>query len=219
MGLLSRITTTINATMDNVVSRVEDHDALIDASIRESRQAAARTRARITRVQRDGSQLRTRHERLLSDVALWTERAVSNAEKDEDVALKCLKRKKLSESEIVKIEQTISEHSGVENKLQTQLGQIEARIAEISHKRNTMRSRQSLAEATRIMDRLDGDANNTVDDTFERWETVLLEREPLTCREHSIDSFEMQFIDREELSSLQDELKILSGQKQENKDE
>ncbi len=219
MSLLGRITTTINATMDNVVSRVEDHDAIIDASIQECRQAAARTRARLSRVQRDGSQLRTRHDRLLSDVVLWTERAVNNAETDEDVALKCLKCKKSAETEIVKIEQTISEHSSVESKLQTQLGQIEARIAEISHKRNTMRSRQSLTEAMRIMDKLDGDASNTVDDTFERWETVLLEREPLTCREHSIDSFEMQFIDREELESLQEELKTLSSQVQEDKDE
>ncbi len=91
MNLFRRITTTINSTMENVVCRVEDHDAIIDASIRECRRAAARTRARLSKVRRDGMQLRTRHDKALSDISLWADRAIDVATSDEETALKCLK--------------------------------------------------------------------------------------------------------------------------------
>ena len=219
MSLLKRITKTINASMNSVVSRVEDHDAIIDASIKESRQAAARTRARLSKVRRDGVHLRASHERAANDMALWADRAVQMATTDEENALKCLKRKNLVEAHAFKLEQSIADHGQIENKLQTQLGQIEKRITEISQKRNTMRSRQSLAEAMRIMDELDGDSGSTVDDTFERWESILLERELVINDEYSVDQFETQFLEREEFESLRNELKILSADRQVSSDE
>ncbi len=219
MNLFRRITTTINSTMENVVCRVEDHDAIIDASIRECRQAAARTRARLSKVRRDGMQLRTRHDKALSDISLWADRAIDVATSDEETALKCLKYKKLAESQAIRFEQSISEHSQVENKLQTQLDQIESRITEISQKRNTLRSRQSLAEAQRIMDGMDGDSGNTVDDTFDRWESVLLEREVVINDDCAVDPFEIQFIELEERDLLREELKTLSADRKENRNE
>ena len=73
-----------------------------------------------------------------------------------------------------------------------------------------MRSRQSLSEAMQIMEKLDGEAGSNVDDTFERWETVLLERELFVSDEPSTDRFEMQFVNQEERESLLQELKSLS---------
>lgn len=219
MNLFRRITTTINSTMDNVVCRVEDHDAIIDASIRECRQAAVRTRARLSKVRRDGVQLQSKHDKAISDISLWADRAIEVARSDEETALKCLKYKKIAESQATRFEQSILEHSAVENKLQTQLDQIESRMNEISQKRNTLRSRQSLAEAQRIMERMDGDSGSTVNDTFERWESVLMDRELIVNDDSPVDPFEIQFIDREERDLLREELKSLSAPRPENRDE
>jgi len=210
MNLLRRITATINATMNDVVGRVEDHDAIIDASLQQCRQAAARTRTRLTKVKRDGAQLQSKRDKLVEDIALWTERAIDNADADEEIALNCLKRKKWAETERGRLEGMILEHTEIESSLQARLEQIEARLREINLKRNSMRSRQSLAEAMQIMEKLDGDSGSTVDDTFERWETVLLERELFASDECTKDRFEMQFVEQEERESLLQELKTLS---------
>ena len=210
MNLLKRITTTINASMNDVVGRVEDHDAIIDASVQECRQAAARTRTRLTKMKRDGAQLQSKRNRLVEDISQWEERAIANADLDEEMALNCLKRKQWAETERIRVESMISEHTEIESSLQSRLEQIETRIRDINLKRNSMRSRQSLSEAMQIMEKLDGESSSTVDDTFERWETVLLEREFFTIDECSIDQFEMQFVKQEERESLLQELKSLS---------
>ena len=219
MNLLKRITTTINATMNDVVGRVEDHDAIIDASLQQCRQAAARTRTRLTKVKRDGAQLQSKRDKLAEDITLWTERAIDNAEADEEIALNCLKRKKWAETERTRLEGMILEHTEIESSLQSRLEQIEARIRDINLKRNSMRSRQSLSEAMQIMDKMDGDSGSTVDDTFERWETVLLERELFTNEECTRDRFEMEFVEKEERESLLDELKSLSEKPRGKNDE
>lgn len=219
MNLLKRITTTINATMNDVVGRVEDHDAIIDASLQQCRQAAARTRARLTKVKRDGAQLQTKRDKLAEDIALWAQRAIDNADADEEIALNCLKRKKWAETERTRLEGMILEHTEIESSLQTRLEQIEARIREINLKRNSMRSRQSLAEAMHIMEKMDGDSGSTVDDTFERWESVLLERELFASDEGTKDRFEMQFVEQEERESLLQELKTLSARTRGKDDE
>lgn len=210
MNLLKRITTTINATMNDVVGRVEDHDAIIDASLQQCRQAAARTRTRLAKVKRDGAQLQSKRDKLVEDIALWAERAIDHADADEEIALNCLKRKKWAETERTRLEGMIAEHTDIESSLQTRLEQIEARIRDINLKRNSMRSRQSLSEAMQIMEKLDGDAGDSVDDTFERWETVLLEREMFAGDECTTDRFEMQFVEQEERESLLQELRTLS---------
>ncbi len=210
MNLFKRITTTINATMNDVVGRVEDHDAIIDASLQQCRQAAARTRTRLTKVKRDGAQLQSKRDKLVEDTVLWEERAIANADQDEETALNCLKRKNWAETERIRVEGMIAEHTEIESSLQTRLEQIETRIREINLKRNSMRSRQSLSEAMQIMEKLDGEAGSNVDDTFERWETVLLERELFVSDEPSTDRFEMQFVNQEERESLLQELKSLS---------
>ena len=214
MNLLKRITTTINATMNDVVGRVEDHDAIIDASVQQCRQAAARTRARLTKVKRDGAQLQSKRNKLVEDIALWAERAITNADVDEEMALNCLKRKKWAEIERTRVEGMISEHTEIESSLQTRLEQIETRIQDTNLKRNSMRSRQSLSEAMQIMEKLDGESVNIVDDTFERWETVLLERELFANDACSMDQFEMQFVKQEERESLLQELKSLANNPQ-----
>ena len=45
MSLFRRITTTVTSSVDKAVSKVENHDAIINAALRDTQQAAARARA------------------------------------------------------------------------------------------------------------------------------------------------------------------------------
>ena len=64
MNLIRRISTSITSSVDRAVSKVENHDAIINAALRDTQQAAARSRVRLERVKKDGHHLRTRHANL-----------------------------------------------------------------------------------------------------------------------------------------------------------
>ena len=86
MRLIKRISTTVSSTLDKAVSKVENHDAIINAALRETQQAAARSRVRLVRVQKDGNNLKARRDELRKAVLQWTERAKSVAANDEPKA-------------------------------------------------------------------------------------------------------------------------------------
>ena len=206
--------------MENVVSRVEDHDAIIEASIRDCRQAAARIRIRLAKVKRDGEQLHKKKDKLSKDIMLWSDRAIEAASDEkacnQDRAIQCLKRKKLAAAELEKTEQTLCQHGLNEQKLVQNLSLVEKRIEEISQKRNTMRSRQSVSEAMKIINKLEGDSCFAIDDTFDRWETNLLEREIGFAEvglesEIQVDEFEHAYIEQEEMELLKAELDQLTN--------
>lgn len=57
MNLISRFSATLMAGVDKTVSQIENHDAVIEASLKESQRAAAQARVRLQRVTRDGEAL------------------------------------------------------------------------------------------------------------------------------------------------------------------
>ncbi len=64
MSLIRRISTSITSSVDRAVSKVENHNAIINAALRDTQRAAARSRVRLERVRRDGKSLRERQARL-----------------------------------------------------------------------------------------------------------------------------------------------------------
>ena len=91
MSLLKRLSATIVSRVDQMVSQIENHDAVVEAAIRESRQAAAKARVRLSRVRGDGEKLQKRIAELRASQTQWTERARSVAADDRDRALECMR--------------------------------------------------------------------------------------------------------------------------------
>ena len=206
MQLMKRISTTVCSSIDKAVSKVENHDAIINAALRETEQAAARSRVRLVRVQKDGNSLRTRRDELQAATLQWTERARSVAAEDEAKALECLRRRKECEAQARGIEQSLEKHHELEKRISENLKKIDARIGEVSHQRNMMRSRQSVAEATRIINNIEGSSYGEIEDTFDRWEVNLGETEIILGTGVSTDSLESAFLVEEDQESLRAEL-------------
>lgn len=206
MRLFKRISTTVTSSIDKAVSKVENHDAIINAALRETQQAAARSRVRLVRVQKDGNALRTRRDELQVAISRWTGRAKSVAGEDEAKALECLRRRKECEMQAKGIEQSLEKHRELEQRITENLKKIDARIGEVSHQRNMMRSRQSVAEATRIINNVEGVSYGEIEDTFDRWEINLGETEIILGSGASTDSLESAFLVEEDQESLRAEL-------------
>ena len=209
MSLIRRISASFTSSVDRAVSRVENHDAVINAALRDTQQAAARSRVRLARVRKDGQNLRDRKASLETAVSRWTERARTVASEDEAKALECLRRKKECEAQLRNLDVSIGKHDELESRIVDQVKKIESRIGEVSQQRNMMRSRQSVAEALRTINDIEGVSYGEIEDTFDRWEINLGETEIQIGVGSPSDSLETTFIAEEEKAELKAELDLL----------
>ena len=216
MNLIQRISTSITSSVDRAVSKVENHDAIINAALRDTQQAAARARVRLERVRKDGHQLKTRHANLQLAVSRWTERARSVATDDEQKALECLRRRKDCERQRETLVESIAKHDELEERIAAQVKKIESRIVEVAQQRNMMRSRQSVAEAMRTINNIEGVSYGDIEDTFDRWEINLGETEILMNATTSVDPLESAFLAEEDVAELRAELADLLQSDEEN---
>lgn len=206
MSLIRRISTTITSSVDRAISRVEDHDAVIDAALRDTRRSAARSRVRLERLRRDGAGLRARRDALQDSVQRWSERARRSAEDDESTALECLRRRRRCEAQLTKLCAAIERHDELEARISEQVSTIESRIGEMSQQRNVLRSRQSVADAMAAIQRIEGTHCSEVEDAFDRWEINLGECEYLFGAAAPADPLDASFSSEEETADLRAEL-------------
>lgn len=207
MGFFKRITATVAANVDNAVAAMENHDAVVEASLNDMRRASAKAKARLNRVTNDGIRLRRKFADLQNAEERWVERAKQYANDDEAKALECLRRKKDCERHIASCEETIQQHGELESRLKISIEKIDKRYQDLEQTRTMMRTRQSAADAYRSSE-LVGNPGNflNVDDTLERWEARITETEMSVGSDIDPNHFEKEFLDDEERVALQIEL-------------
>lgn len=211
MSLIQRISATITSSVDRAVSRIENHDAIIDAALKETQRAAARSKVRLERVRKDGRALKARYRDLGQASLRWADRARAIAGEDEAKALECLRRRRDCETQLAQLEESIARHDELEQRIGEQVRTIEERIREITGQRNVMRSRQSVAEAMQVMNRLDGSTGADIEDAFDRWEINLGETEILYGASSPVDPLDTAFLEEEDEAVLRAELAALLG--------
>ncbi len=217
MSLIQRISATFTSSVDRAVSRIENHDAIINAALKDTRRAAARSRVRLERVRRDGNALKTRYRELETAAARWADRARSIAGDDETRALECLRRRRECLAQLENLKESIARHDELEQRIGEQVQSIEERIKEVTEQRNMMRSRQSVAEAMHAMNSVQGDSAIDIEDTFDRWEINLGETEILFGTTHTSDPLDTAFLEEEDKAELRAELEELLEHDEEGK--
>jgi len=200
------------AGVDKTVSHIENHDAVIEASLKESQRAAAQARVRLQRVTRDGEALAQRQKLLQQKIEHWLVRAKSNHDKDRSLALQCIAKRKQCISDELEIRDALKRHAETEKRMVETISTIEKRVTSMSQQRNQMRSRQSAAEALRVINRIEGNDTNGIDDTFERWDISISETEinaGVSSEYAELDTLDDSFTLIEEQQELEDELDTL----------
>ena len=93
MNIFKRFTTSVTATLDNTVRQIENHDAIIEATIKQTRQAAAKTKARINTLRQQQHTYETQLKAAQEQTKLWEQRATKLASNDQAKALQCIARR------------------------------------------------------------------------------------------------------------------------------
>jgi phage shock protein A len=213
MSIFKRLSATFSSRVDQMVSQVENHDAVVEVAIKESRQATAKAKVRLARVQRDGELLRNKISQLQNDATLWTNRAREMAHKDEDKALECVRRRKLCQKQLEQYTQALKKHEALEQRLAQDINAAERKLAEMNQQRNLMRTRQSAAQALNSISGVDETVALDVAEAFERWEVKVTESELEVGTVDSMDLLEQEFLKAEDKQTLQAELEQLLAEK------
>lgn len=220
MNVLRRITATLSGSVESAVNHLENHDALVEASLRQTRALAAETRVRLARVRQDGLRLGARITELQDSEVSWSNRALSLAgsedEEQREKALECIRRRNHVRQQKLALNKSLDSHNQQEKTLQQTLASIETRLSDIENNRNMLRTRASAAEAQRVANKLDSSPGLAVDDVLERWEMRILQAEYGNPATGESDAFAAEFENQEDRESLQLQLDELQDREQES---
>ena len=213
MSLIKRLVTTVHGSVDRTLASMENHEAVVDAALRDSREAVSRAKVRLSRLEKDGRQQRNRITELTTEAELWNERARSVAETDRPRALACIRRRKTCEQDLKLAEAQAAEHSRIEQRVRDSISESTNRVQALQSQRNQMRSREAAAQAGKIVYSLDGRLGSDVEAAIERWEVTVGESELLTDIllpvDVDCDDLAAEFVTKEENQLLEDELDAL----------
>jgi len=210
MSLFTRITATIGATADKAVSQFENHEAIADSALAQARQAVVKARMRHSTLQRTGADIKGRIEKLDAHIEQWTDRARRHAATDESKALECLALRQECQQTLESLTKGYEKHEVLEATMLQRVNDMEQRLQAMMRQRDEMRSRESVAKANAVMDRIGPQGNDAVDAVFERWEMSISDSEILhDAHSVPIDNksiLEQQFETEERQEALKAEL-------------
>jgi phage shock protein A len=204
------MTTSFVAKIDGLIAQVENHEAQVTSALRGLEQGISRSKVQLVRVERDGAALRQALADEKEAAERWRDRA--RREEGEQRALECLRRSKRSAARVAELTSQTGEHERVEQQLRRDVQTLERRLLELRQQRNTMRTRQSRAEALQVVQGSGEPDGCEIGAIFERWETRVTESEIASgCITTSVDSLEEEFSTAEEDAALRSELRALKG--------
>jgi len=213
MNLIRRFTTSISASLESAVGQLENHDAIVEASIRQTQQSVAKTKARINTLRQQHHCYEKQLNEAQTQFELWTGRATKLADSDEKKALQCMTRRRQYQHEISRLTTLIDQQTTLIHDVSANLDKLQLKLDEMKQKHNLMRSRQAVADVNRAV----GQAERRVDvnDTFERWESTILEHEMAISDSCTRDPLDAEFIREESQTELLEELNALKTSKRE----
>lgn len=206
MSLFRRLSITLLGRIERAVEGLENHEAVIEAALREMRERLARARARQQQLKRECARVAERRQAAEADAARWRERALAHAG-DEERALACLHRSHECRRRAMRLAEQESACGKSLAALGRDIDGAEVRMEELRHKWLQLSARdatgEALAAAPCVADLQDVDA------AFERWEFRVRQSEALLDESQRFDPLEQEILEREEEAALRAELETL----------
>lgn len=177
MSIFKRIVTTVHANVEKTVASMENHEALIQASLKDSRRAVAAANIKLQRLNEDEQHQRNRIDELGRRIDLWTQRASAVAEADQDKAIQCLRQRRIDQRELADAKQALTKHQTMTQQMQDSVNQLQQRVNRLQRQHLELQSRDTLSRATARLDDLELTNDSSIDAMFDRWEESIQERE------------------------------------------
>ncbi|MCW8878855.1 MAG: PspA/IM30 family protein [Kangiellaceae bacterium] len=209
MSIFKRLSLTWMSRLDDFVSEIENHEALIEAALKEHAKKVAE--AKVQKRQFD-YQIQQYQEKVLSlgeQKADWTRRAVELAENDKKSALECVKRSNAITAKIETLNQNLTQYRQAASRLSSHIERGESELAQIKQKLDLLKARQVSSNAVKNNSFCDQDNLEEVQKAFMNWEKKVSVSELINGCDNEVDSFAQSFEQVESEQALTKELDAL----------
>lgn len=152
MSLFQRISDLLRSNINDMLSKAEDPEKMLNAAIEEMQQEIIEAKSRVAMSIADEKRLSKQHELHRSKASDWEKKAMSaiRAERD-DLAMEALSKKKEHEVAAALFEDQLREQRAVVEELKRALNALGNKLEETKRKRTLLLARAKRAEAQRLL--------------------------------------------------------------------
>lgn len=216
MGLFDRIGRLVRANLNDVVSKAEDPEKILEQSIMDMQEDLVQLRQAVAQAIATQKRSEQQYNQAQSQANQWQQRAQLALQKgDENLAREALVRKKSHAETATTIKTQLDAQSGQVDTLKRNLIQLESKISEAKTKKNMLKARLQSAKAQERLQNTIGSINtNSSMAAFDRMEEKVLQIEARSqaAGELAGTGLEEQFLQLESGSDVDDELMAMKAQ-------
>jgi phage shock protein A len=170
MGFFQRIASLLKANLNDLISRAEDPERMLNQALEDMRKQLVEAKGRVATAIADEKRLSKQHETEAAKAAEWEKKAMAavRAGRD-DLAMEALAKKKEHEAVAIQYEKQSSEQKAAVDELKKALTGLNAKIDEANRKRNLLLARAKRAQAQKaIAETLSATNDRSAFETFDR---------------------------------------------------
>jgi phage shock protein A len=210
MGLFDRVGRLMKANINDLVSKAEDPEKILEQAILEMQENLVKMRQGVAQAIASQKRTEQQYNQNLVESNNWQKRAELALQKgDENLAREALVRKKSYQDTANTLKTSLDSQSGQVDTLKRNLVQIESKLSEAKTKKEMLKARARAAKAQeQLQGMMQGVSNTSAMAAFERMEEKVLMQEAKSQAAGEIagSQLEQQFQLLEAHSDVDDEL-------------
>ncbi|EGJ29707.1 MULTISPECIES: PspA/IM30 family protein [Moorena] len=202
MGLFDRLSRVVRANLNDIVSKAEDPEKILDQAIVDMQEDLVQLRQAVARSIAEQKRTEQQYNKNQTEANNWQKRAqLALTKGDENLAREALVRKKSNSDTAGTLKTQLDQQTEQVNNLKRNLVALEGKISEAKTKKNMLKARAQAAKANEKLQQTMGSLNTSGSvAAFERMEQKVLDMEARSQAAHELGG-----------SDLESQFKLLEG--------
>ncbi len=217
MGLFDRISRVVRANVNDMVSKAEDPEKVLEQSIIDMQEDLVQLRQAVASAIATQKRTQQQYNQANSQASQWHSRAQLALQKgDESMAREALQRKKTYSETVAKVKESLDSQTAQVENLKRNLAALEGKISEAKAKKDMLKARMAAAKTQEQLNNTVGSLNNSgAMAAFDRMEEKVLQMEARSQAAAELaggGGLEEDFLKLEASSDIDDELAAMKAE-------
>jgi phage shock protein A len=216
MGLFDRLGRVVRANLNDLVSKAEDPEKILEQAIIDMQEDLVQLRQAVAQTIATQKRTEQQYNKNQADANSWQQRAQLALNKgDEDLARQALQRKKAAADTAAMLKQQLDQQFAQTEQMKKNLIALESKIGEAKTKKDMLKARAKAAQANKqLQSAVSNIGTSSAMGAFDRMEekVLSLEAESQSAYELAGTGLESQFAQLEAGSDVDDELAMMKAQ-------
>lgn len=216
MGLFDRLGRVVRANLNDLVSKAEDPEKILEQAIIDMQEDLVQLRQAVAQTIATQKRTEQQYNKNQADANSWQQRAqLALSKGDEDLARQALQRKKAASDTAAMLKQQLDQQFAQTEQMKKNLIALESKIGEAKTKKDMLKARAKAAQANKqLQSAVSNIGTSSAMGAFDRMEekVLSLEAESQSAYELTGASLEGAFAQLEAGSDVDDELAMMKAQ-------